>query len=76
MTGKIWTVEEIVALGSTTDLVTAGSILGIGRTKSYQLMRSDQFPVPVLRHSRRCLVPVAPILELLGIPSPATSDRP
>ena len=62
---KSWSVQNIIDLGVTTDLVTAGQILGIGRTKSHALAREGRFPVPVLRHGRRYVVPVKPILELL-----------
>lgn len=54
-------------MGTVTDVVTAGEVLGIGRTKSYELARSGLFPVPVTRHGQRLVVPVPPILRLLGI---------
>lgn len=62
-----WSAEQLRALGTRTDLVTAGQILGIGRSKSYQLARAGTFPVPVMRYGHRYLVPVAPILALLGV---------
>jgi hypothetical protein len=37
---KIWTVESVRALGTTTDVETAAAILGIGRTKAYELAKS------------------------------------
>jgi len=64
---RLWRPAEVRALGTVTDVVTAGEILGIGRTKSYQLARSGLFPVPVSRHGRRFVVPVAPMLRILGI---------
>ena len=67
MTRRAWTEAEIRALGALTDLVTAGSILGMGRTASYRLAREDQFPVPVLRHGHRYHVPVTALLHLLGL---------
>ncbi len=67
MTGRAWTAEEVVALGVRTDLVTAASILGIGRTVAHELARRGTFPVPVLRLGARYVVPVAPLLALLGI---------
>lgn len=39
---------ELRALPASVDIVTAGRALGIGRTKSYELARQGQFPVPVL----------------------------
>ncbi len=50
-----------------TDLATAASVLRIGRTKAHQLARADAFPVPVLRLGSRYAVPVAALLELLGL---------
>jgi hypothetical protein len=63
---RVWTVEAIRALGATTDVETAGAILGIGRTKAYEMVREGSFPVPVLRMGRRVLVPTPSILTLLG----------
>jgi hypothetical protein len=47
-------------------LLTAASVLRIGRTKAYQLARTSTFPVPVIRAGRRYLVAVTPLLRLLG----------
>jgi hypothetical protein len=52
------------------DIVTAGRLLGIGRTTAYQLARHDRFPVPVLRIGGGYKVPTAPLLALLGIDTP------
>jgi hypothetical protein len=62
-----WSLEEIRALGATTDLLTAASVLRIGRTKAYQLARTNTFPVPVLRTGRRYLVAVTHLLRVLGM---------
>ena len=59
--------DEIRALGAATDLVTAASVLRIGRTKAYQLARTNTFPVPVIRIGhRQYLVAVTHLLRLLG----------
>jgi hypothetical protein len=72
---RVWTEADIRALGATTDLVTAGAILGIGRTRAHQLARTGAFPVPVLRLGRAYTVPTAPIRALLAIdPAPAGRD--
>ncbi|MGX7670393.1 helix-turn-helix domain-containing protein [Plantactinospora sp. DSM 117369] len=63
---RVWTVSDVRALGTVTDVVTAASILGIGRTKAYELAQEGHFPVPILRIGRRYIVPVAAITELLG----------
>lgn len=64
---RTWTVEEIRALGVRTDVETAGSIYGLGRTKSFELARNGEFPTKVLRLGAKYVVPVAPILRDLGV---------
>jgi hypothetical protein len=66
-TTTIWTIEAVRGLGATIDVETAGAILGIGRSKAYELAKNDEFPVRVLRIGRRYLVPTPSILALLGI---------
>jgi hypothetical protein len=61
------TLAEVSALPAVTDLVTAGRALGLGRTKAYQLARAGQFPCPVIRVGKAYLVPVAGLLDLLGL---------
>jgi hypothetical protein len=63
----VWTVEAVRRLGLTTDIETAGSILGIGRTKAYELARTGNFPVKVLRNGRKYLVAVPAILRALDV---------
>jgi len=62
-----WSVEQIRALGVTTDIVTAGAVLGIGRTSAYRLARTGAFPVPVLKVGNRYVVAVAHLLKAIGI---------
>jgi hypothetical protein len=66
---RIWTIEAVRALGTVTDVPTAGQILGIGRTKAYELVRTQSFPVPVLKIGRCYVVPVRGLLEATGIPT-------
>src|SRR5690242_4135256 len=54
-----WSVEQVRALGATTDIVTAGAVLGIGRTTAYRLARLGAFPVPLLKVGSRYVVAVA-----------------
>jgi len=63
-----WTEDDLRQLGLHTDVATAASILGIGRSTAYELIRRDEFPVPVLRLGHRLRVPVAPLLALLSLP--------
>lgn len=71
--GGVWTEERIRALGAITDLPTAGRVFGLGRALSYDLARTGDFPVPVLRVGARYKVPVAGILTALGL-SPTSGD--
>ena len=62
---KAWTADAVLQLGMTTDVETAAAILGIGRTKAYELAKSGEFPVKVLRIGRRYVVPVPALMALL-----------
>jgi len=61
-----WTPDAVRQLGLTTDVATAGAILGIGRSKAYQLAKNGEFPVTILNVGRRYLVPTNALLALLG----------
>ncbi|WP_433120266.1 helix-turn-helix domain-containing protein [Micromonospora sp. CA-246542] len=63
---RVWTIDAVRDLGVTTDVETAATILGIGRTKAYALAKTNEFPVRLLRVGRRYLVPVQAILKLLA----------
>jgi hypothetical protein len=65
-TAHVWTIEAVRNLGTTTDIETAGAILGIGRTKAYELAKEGDFPVAVIKIGRRYFVPVLPLLAMLG----------
>ena len=47
------------------DVPTAAAMLGIGRTLAYRLVRTGQWPTPVLRIGRLIKVPTGPLLDLL-----------
>ena len=64
---RTWSVEQVRALGVTTDVVTAGSVLGFGRTTAYRLGYEGRFPVPVRKVGGRYLVAVAHLLQAVGI---------
>jgi hypothetical protein len=70
----LWTEDRIRGLGTLTDLPTAASIFGLSRTLAYELARTSQFPVPVIRAGKRYRVPVAPILAALHLASPPTPN--
>ncbi|WP_245976357.1 helix-turn-helix domain-containing protein [Amycolatopsis palatopharyngis] len=62
-----WSRERLRELGMTTDLLTAARILGIGRTTAYKLARAGTFPVPAVRIGHSYRIPVALLVELLGL---------
>ena len=66
MAKRVWTVAQVRELGMATDIETAASVLGIGRTTAYTLARSGDFPVPVIRIGRRYVVAVEGLLTVLG----------
>ena len=58
----------IKALGVRTTVPIAGEIIaGLCKDESYRAVQRGTFPVPVMKCGRHMVVPVAPILELLGI---------
>ena len=65
MTGRV-RAADLGDLPAVIDLVTAGRILGIGRTKAYRLAQQGRFPCRVLRIGRSYLVPAREVWALLG----------
>jgi predicted DNA-binding transcriptional regulator AlpA len=59
--------SELLALPPVVDLATAASALGLGRSAAYELVRTGEWPTPVLRLGRLIRVPSAPLLDLLGV---------
>jgi hypothetical protein len=71
------TMEELLALPVSVDLVTAGRAFGIGRTKSFELAQQDEFPCRVLKIGKKYRVPRSAIFDALGISSaPVISGEP
>lgn len=64
-----WTAEAVRALGVRTDLRTAGEIFGYSKTQVYEAAKTGALPFPVIRCGVRYVVPVQPILDLLGLAS-------
>lgn len=62
-----WTAEKVRELGLVTSLETAAQILGIGRSKAYEMVRTGEFPVRVMRVGRVYRVPVNAVLRCLEI---------
>ncbi len=68
------TPTEVRALRAIVDIQTAATVLGIGRTVAYQLVRTGRFPTPVVRVGKQIKIPTAYLLDLLGL-STETPDN-
>ncbi|TLP66676.1 helix-turn-helix domain-containing protein [Microbispora triticiradicis] len=60
------TLRDLQDLPPTLDLMTAARILGIGRTKAYELAKKDEFPVRTIRIGDLYRVFSTDLLRLLG----------
>ncbi len=59
---------------ATISIEAAGRLLGVSRGTAYELARTQQFPVPVLRVGHKLRVPRAPLMRLLGIEAEDQAD--
>lgn len=60
---------QVADLPVVLDVPSAGRLLGIDRTRAYQLARSGGFPCRVIRVGGSWRVPTADLLALLGLPA-------
>jgi hypothetical protein len=67
MTTATLSEEEVRALPAVVDVATAAIVLGIGRTAAYELIRTNNWPTPVLRLGKLIRIPSAPLLDLVGL---------
>ena len=68
--------DPLAGLPAVIDLVSAAGLLGLGRTTAYKLVRTGQWPTPVIRIGRLIKVPTAPLRELLTGSAPTGSTFP
>jgi len=59
--------EQVRTLPTVVDVPTAAALLGVGRTAAYELIRSGDWPTPVLRLGKLIRIPTAPLLDLVGV---------
>ncbi|MGC4878529.1 helix-turn-helix transcriptional regulator [Micromonospora sp. DT43] len=79
MTTSSFNQDELLQLPAMIDLATAARALGVGRTKAYDLAKSNAFPCPVLRIGTSYRVRTADLLRLVGVdrqPTTVRDDRP
>lgn len=70
------TIDEVIALPVSVDLVTAARCFGISRTKAHDLARKGEFPCQVLRLGVQYRVTRAELLRVLGIETvPVVLDK-
>ncbi|MBL7491329.1 hypothetical protein I6A60_01740 [Frankia sp. AgB1.9] len=67
----VWTRAQIEALGPTTDVPTAASVLGVSGWLAYDQIRRDSWPTRVLRLGRKLRIPTH---DLIGLLYPAAGD--
>lgn len=61
------TIEQVLRLPSSVDLITAARALRVSRNKAYKLAGADAFPCRVIRIGDMWRVPTAELLAVLGI---------
>lgn len=59
--------EQLRRLPTVIDVPTAATILGVGRTAAYELIRTNRWPTPVVHVGKLIRIPTAPLLRLVGI---------
>lgn len=59
--------DELAALGATVNVPTAAPYLGIAANKAYELIKSGEWPTPVLRMGKKIRIPVAELARVLGV---------
>ena len=74
MTAQAVVSPDPAHLAPVVDVATAAALLGIGRTAGYELIRQGRFPTPVLHLGKLIRVPTAPLLALIGWPSPTQGE--
>lgn len=57
---------DLERLPAALDVPTAARLLGIGRTMAYELVRTGQWPTPVIRIGLLVKISTEPLLALLG----------
>ena len=68
--------DPFATLPPVLDLMEAAALLGLGRTTAYKLVRTGEWPTPVLRIGRLIKIPTAPLRELLSRPTSPTNATP
>jgi hypothetical protein len=65
--------SQRAVLPAVLDVPQAARLLGIGRTLAYELVRTDQWPTPILRIGRLIRIPSRPLIELVSTGYPTNT---
>lgn len=68
--------DALADLPPVIDLMHAAALLGLGRTTAYKLVRTGQWPTPLIRIGRLIRVPTAPLRDLLSCSTSSSSTLP
>jgi hypothetical protein len=74
--GPRMTQAQLAELPVSFDLTTAGRAWGFGRTKSYELVRQEEFPCPVRRIGNSYRITRADLLRSLGLDPVTAANSP
>jgi excisionase family DNA binding protein len=66
--------QVLAPVPSMLDVPEAARMLGIGRTLAYELVRTGEWPTPVVRVGRLIKIPSGPLIELLATGRALKSD--
>lgn len=67
ITTNLMSEDALRALPPVIDVATAATVLGIGRSAAYVLIRTGEWPTPILRLGKLIRIPTAPLLELVNV---------
>ncbi len=59
-------IDVRVAVPVVLNVPQAARLLGIGRTLAYELVRTGQWPTPIIRIGRLIRIPASPLFELMS----------
>lgn len=70
--------SQVVRVSATLTVPQAAQLLGVGRNLAYEIVARDGeiAGVPVIRVGRRLLIPLARLLEVLGLDGDSTQSEP
>lgn len=64
----VWTADKLREQGLTVSVDVAAEALGISRSQAYGAIQRDEFPVQVIKISKRCwVIPTAHLIRVLGL---------